>query len=180
MDGAIGGAVAKAAAAGRRQRAAWLLLRGEVIHTWIKGHLSLDEADYAAGPAEPDLWEGPWGKVGVIQGGEGLLPEVARSLALPGADLTLWPTRHPGPTPELFARTRAAENRVFVALANPAVPGAESLIATPDGAVAARTFPGAHQGVGASLVLDLSRHKELAPGTEALGGRRASAFDRLS
>ena len=179
MDGAIGGAVAKAAG-GRRQRAAWLLLRGEVIHTWVKGHLSLDEADYVAGPAEPDLWEGPWGKVGVMQGGEGLLPEVARGLALAGADLILWPARHPGPTPELFARTRAAENRVFVAMANPAVAGGESLIATPDQAVAARTFPGARQAVGATLVLGISRHKELAPGTDALGGHRTSAFKRLA
>ncbi|MGE5591198.1 MAG: carbon-nitrogen hydrolase family protein [Bacillota bacterium] len=165
---------------GRPRRMAWLLHEGDVVHAWAKGHLGPDEQGYQPGPAEPDLWQGPWGLVGVMQGGEGFLPEVARSLGLAGADLILWPARQAGPLPELFARTRAAENRVYVALANPAVPDAESLIVTPDGGIPARTFPGTVQGVGASLVLAAARHKDLVPGTEAMGGTRATAFARLA
>lgn len=165
---------------GRRRRVAWLLLKGEVVHAWAKGHLGADEQGYDPGPAEPDLWHGPWGVVGVMQGGEGFLPEVARGLGLAGADLILWPARQAGPLPELFARTRAAENRVYLALANPAAPDAESLVVNPEGGIPARTFPGTEQGVGASLVLAAARHKDLVPGTEALGGARAAALARLT
>lgn len=166
--------------AGRPRREAWLLYEGEVVQRWVKGHLSRDEDGYEPGPAEPLLWDGPWGRIGVVQGGEGLLPEVARGLALAGADLILWPARQPGTLTELFARTRAAENRVYVALANPPLPEAESLLVAPDGGVPARTFPGERQGVGASLVLTVARHKDLVPWTEALGGERAPAFRRLA
>lgn len=152
------------------RRVAALLQKGAVLGTYAKGHLSAPDlaAGLTPGPAEPPVFDTPVGRIGVMVGEDGLLPEVARGLALAGADLIAWPHRLDQPWVEAFVRTRAAENRVFVAAAGRAEPGGESLIADPGGIPLTRTFPGARQGTAAYCVLALARHKAIVPGTGAL------------
>jgi len=152
------------------RRTALLLHAGREVGRYDQGHLS--DADRAAGlvqgPAEPPVFATPIGRIGVMIGEDGLVPEVARGLALAGADLIAWPHRLTEPWMEPFVRTRAAENRVFVAAAGPAEPGGESLVADPAGLPLARTFPGVRQAVGAYCITAVARHKGLVPGTAAL------------
>lgn len=166
--------------AGARHRCAWLLHQGRILGTSCKGHLETEEqaAGYAAGPAEPPVFATPWGRLGVVLGAEMLVPEVCRGLAVGGADLVVWPHSLPYPWVEDVARARAAENRVFVVAAGPAVPGGESLVVDPAGAVLARTFPGARQAVAAICLLAAARMKSIVPGTEALGGPTRTIWTR--
>lgn len=158
----------------KRQTVTWLLQGDRLLGRYAKGHLSKADraAGLIAGRKEPPVFETPAGRVGLMIGEDGLVPEVARGLALAGADLIAWPHRLNQPWVEAFARTRAAENRVFVAAACPAQPGGESMVVDPAGLPLARTFPGARQGVGAYSFLCVARHKEIIPGTTALGVRR--------
>ncbi|WPD18529.1 carbon-nitrogen hydrolase family protein [Thermaerobacter composti] len=153
-----------------RYRTAWLLHEGRVLGVSRKGHLESEEqrAGYRMGPAEPAVFPTPWGNLAIIQGAEMLVPEVARSASLQGADLLLWPHDLTSSWVEDLARTRAAENRVYVAAAAPAIPGGESMIVDPAGTVLGRTFPGRRQGVGAYCLLPVARHKWIVPGTHAL------------
>ena len=57
------------------------------------------------------------------------VPEVARALGLEGADILAWPAFRPHPMLERIARTRADENRAYMAAA---WPGGGMLI-SPDG-----------------------------------------------
>ncbi len=87
-------------------------------------------------------------RIGVLICSELWLPEVARILALRGAELILAPAGGGfgpvGPNWQLIARARAIENQCFVALTQWLFgdePGA-ALIAGPEGTLASRTEPG--------------------------------------
>jgi predicted amidohydrolase len=153
------------------QRVAWLLERGRVLGRYAKGHLS--DADRAAGlepgpSAEPPVFATAAGRIGVMIGEDGLVPEVARGLTLAGADLIAWPHRLTAGYMEPFIRTRAAENRVYVAAAGRAEPGGEAMVADPAGLPLTRTFPGARQLAAANCLLAAAREKGIVPGTSAL------------
>jgi hypothetical protein len=60
----------------------------------------------------------PVGNVGLLCGDEGLVPEVARCLALEGADVLAWPLFEAHPQAGV-ARCRSDENRVYAAAAWP-------------------------------------------------------------
>lgn len=153
------------------RRTALLLQHGEVLGSYDQGHLSPHDRAQGLTPgasAEPPVFETPCGRIGIMIGEDGLVPEVGRGFALAGADLIAWPHRFANSWLEAFARTRAAENRVFVAAAGPAAPGMESLVVDPGGVPMARTFPGVRQATAAACILAVARHKEIVPGTAAL------------
>lgn len=165
------------------QKIAWLLRRGEVLGRSAKGHIGRADAanGLKAGHAEPALFETPFGRIGVVIGEDGLVPEVVRGLALAGADIIAWPHRLTEAWQEAFVRTRAAENRVFVAAAGRAVPGGEAMIADPAGIVLARTFPGGPSGCGCHLhpcggAAQGDRSRDQCNGGSALPGTRLDRF----
>lgn len=69
----------------------------------------------------PSVFDTPIGKIGVAICYEIRFPEVARTLALEGADLIVLPAAWPEAArilPDLFTTVRAAENFVFILAAN--------------------------------------------------------------
>lgn len=137
---------------------------------WVQG----------AAVARGELWQTPWGLIGVMGETAGLVPEVARSLMLQGAELLAWPTRLPVAQVAAVARTRALENRVFV-MAAATGERAQGLIADPSGAVVAQTLSGAPRHLAAAYVaLALSRIKRVVPGTDVLRGRRPARYQPLA
>jgi predicted amidohydrolase len=163
---------------GRRYRTGYLLSEGEVLAAHRQTHLlpSQTAAGLAPGDEPCPVLETAAGRVGLLLGAEGLVPEVARSLMLRGAELLLWPAASLDIL--ALARCRADENRLYVALATP--PDAEgALIVSPSGQVLASTLLGSEMSTAAQLSPLLSRWKDMAPGTSVVHGRQPETYGLL-
>lgn len=117
---------------------------------------------------------GTW--IGVLVGDRGLVPEEVRVMMLRGASVVIWSTGEID-VPEMVARTRADENRIFLVLM--AGDGTWRVYG-PTGAVIAS---GPEPGLTATLVelpLALAWQKEMAPGTDVVRGRIPSHFEPLT
>ncbi len=121
-----------------------------------------------------ELFSCSWGRFALLWGNRGEVPEYPRAAALEGADILLWG----GGTADkdaLFrcARTRAAENRLFVALA-----GEKSGAALfgPGGEQLARGLEKRDQAVLGSAFVSLARLKEFVPGTDAIRHRNPGQY----
>jgi hypothetical protein len=117
----------------------------------------------------------PAGNVALICGDEGLVPEVARCLALEGADILVWPLFDANPMAERIARTRSDENRVYTAAA---WPGGGAIIG-PNGAPLNISPAGTGVAMAAQVNKALSRWKDMAPGTNAIHDRIPAAYGAL-
>ncbi|MEO8538820.1 MAG: nitrilase-related carbon-nitrogen hydrolase [bacterium] len=117
----------------------------------------------------------PAGNVGLLCGEEGLVPEVARVLMLQGADILAWPAFHDDGMLSRIVRTRADENRVYVAAAWP--DGA--MVAAPTGAPIAVSPADSGVAMTAPVSRALSRSKEMAPATNVVTNRIPSAYGVL-
>jgi predicted amidohydrolase len=116
-----------------------------------------------------------------MQDEEGLLPEVARVLMLQGADLILWPVACSKFPLRTIARTRADENKVFIALATPLEEGvtAQSALFNPAGALIAAALPDIEQAIAGQVAWALARYKEMVPNTNVVLNRQPSAYSGL-
>jgi predicted amidohydrolase len=119
--------------------------------------------------------ETPAGNVGILCGGELLVPEVARMLMLGGADILACPFFETNPMTEAVVRSRADENRVYVAAAWEggglvAAPSGQLLTAVPAGTGVAMTAPMSRMQ---------SRLKEMAPATNVVLDRIPEAYGAL-
>lgn len=103
--------------------AAMLVGPSGLIAVYRKAHLPYLGVDRFATPGDTplDVFETPVGRVGVMICYDQRFPEVARCLALEGADIIALPTNWPrgaDSAPNFILPTRALENRVFVIGAN--------------------------------------------------------------
>jgi predicted amidohydrolase len=91
-------------------------------HVYHKTHLPFLGVDkIVERGSRLDVAETPVGNVGAIICYDLRFPEAARTLALKGADIIAMPTNWPEgseASSDFFTRTRAAENRVFLIVAN--------------------------------------------------------------
>jgi len=117
----------------------------------------------------------PLGNVGLLCGEEGLVPEVARSLMLRGADILAWPIFTDSAMTERFARTRSDENRVYTAAAWPL----GGMVVAPNGAPMAIVPHGASIAMAAQVNKAMSRWKDMAPGTNVVNDRIPKAYGAL-
>lgn len=115
-------------------------------------------------------------RIGVLRGDRGLVPEEVRVLMLRGASVVIWSTGDVE-VPEMVARTRADENRIFLVVM--AGDGTWKVY----GPTGAPISSGPGSGMTATLVdllLALAWHKEMAPGTDVVRGRIPSLFGPLA
>jgi|CXWL01.1.fsa_nt_gi predicted amidohydrolase len=120
------------------------------------------------------------GRVGLMLAADGYVPEVARSLMLRGAEIILWSGDDPGLAMAPVARTRAEENRIFVAsAAAPSASGA-TLIADPNGRLLAVALDGQELCVAAEVNRALSHIKERAPGTDVVRNRQPATYGAIT
>ena len=117
----------------------------------------------------------PAGNLGVLVGDEALVPEVARCLALQGADILAWTGFEHGAMTERIARTRADENKVAVAAAFPG----GGFVAGPDGGLLTAVPEGLDVAMTASINLAATRLKDRAPGTNVVRGRTPELYGPL-
>lgn len=92
---------------------------GKYITTYRKIHLFLNEADwFKPGREEPPVFEHKGYRFGVMICFDWIFPEVARVLALKGAQVILHPANLVLPYCQDAMVTRSIENRIFTATAN--------------------------------------------------------------
>jgi predicted amidohydrolase len=119
-------------------------------------------------------------RIGLMLGDEGLVPEVARSLMLRGAELILWAHGDPGAPMALVARTRADENRLYLACAAPPAEHAATMVAAPSGGVLVEALEATELAVAATVNRTLARLKERAPGTDVVRARRPETYAAIA
>lgn len=120
--------------------------RGRVVRRQDKVHLWADEADHLAPGADVGTSDAPFARLGGMVCYDIEFPELARALALKGAEVLVLPAAFfTEQTWDLMTRTRALENGCFLVGAN-AVGGAgpkpqcgSARIVDPSGTVVART-----------------------------------------
>jgi predicted amidohydrolase len=92
-----------------------------VVGSCHKIHMWKDEQEIFTRGKEFTVWEGPVGRLGSLICYDLEFPEAVRILALRGANVVAVPTANMRPWVELqrvYARARAMENSVFVAVSN--------------------------------------------------------------
>ena len=147
-----------------------------------KCHLDTSELQHFTCGTKQTVFETPFGRLGIMMGYEGLIPEVARGLMLQGTDMICWMTNFSSDYHRLFARTRAAENKVFLVTSN--VWGYSgcglSLIVNPGGNIIASAFPEGDQIISSQLELVLSRNKSVVPGTDLVKHRQPEVYGKVT
>ncbi|RIL02819.1 hypothetical protein DCC78_05065 [bacterium] len=141
--------------------------------TWL--HQATHGRGLAAGELNAPVAETPTGRVALLCGEEGLVPEVARCLALEGAEIIAWSVFSPGAMAEPVARTRSDENRVYVAAAWPG----GGVITAPTGAPLTAVPAETGVAMAAQVNRALARWKDMAPGTNAILDRMPAAYRAL-
>ncbi len=121
----------------------------------------------------------PIGRVGMMLAAEGYVPEVARSLMLRGAEIILWSGDQSG-LGDVVTRTRAEENRVFVAAAAAPSAAGGTLIADPNGRVLTIALEGRELAMAAEVNCALSHIKERAPGTDVVRNRQPATYAAIT
>jgi predicted amidohydrolase len=122
----------------------------------------------------------PAARCGIIFAAEGTIPEAARVLTLKGAEVILWAGASAACAPDVFARTRAAENRVTLLCSDaPGEGGGFSMIVDPVGRYLARALPNVDQLITAAVSPAWSANKDVAPGTNTVLGRRPADYAPL-
>jgi len=165
-----------------------------MVGVYRKAHLPLLGVDRFTTPGDTgfQVWETAVGRLGMIICYDLRFPEAMRTLALGGADIIALPTNWPDGSqnaPQLFTRTRALENRVFVVACNRC--GEESgfwffghsQITDPRGDVLAEASDN-EELCYARIDPTQARHKRivLRPGEfelDTLGDRRPELYDRI-
>lgn len=174
--------------AGVRNAAALVTRDGETLLDYAKTHLwgEIDRAQFVAGDRLSPVVDFAGWKVAFAICFDIEFPEVARALALAGAEVLLVPTACAEPfrfVPEMMIPIRAAENGVYLAYANYA--GAEaarvycgcSCLAGPDGTLLAQA------GTGQDLLIARLDKGAMAAARRALpylAGRRSDLYRTLA
>ena len=127
-----------------------------------------------------------FGNIGFIHEYEMLLPEVVRCNMLEGVDIVIWQHGMSYKEALPLARTRAAENMVYIVavysicLDDKSSKDASSFIIDPSGNIKAATLSGLNlHATGCYCNLSDSRIKSIVPGTHIVLDRKPQRYDEL-
>jgi predicted amidohydrolase len=158
-----------------------------VLGKYRATHLWDVEPEWATPGDDLPVFRTPFGNVGVMVGYEGIIPEVARVLALRGADLVAWPTSwRSAPEFRYIAHERAMENRIVLVAANrqdSAIEGPSILIQPagyPQNTLASELPHGRRGFVTRFAQLSASRSKRETNNTDLLIHRRPELYRKIT
>ena len=153
----------------------YLISPSGVIAAHRQTHLSERErqAGFSAGDERPPVVETLIGRVGLLSGVEGLVPELAQSLKLRGAELIAWSAGNIGAPLRTIARARALEHHYYVVAAGHCADDGGGYVVAPAGAVLTETLPGEAMVMTADMNRVLARWNDMAPRTNPLRDRAA-------
>ena len=163
-------------------RTAYVVSGGRILaaHRQTHGGVHTDPAGIRLGDQRSPVIDTPIGRLAVMVGAEGFVPEVARCLMLEGAEIIAWSAFEPPVPLVTFAQTRSEENRLFVAAAAASVPNGGAVISDPEGRVLATAPTDAAITVSALITPALARRKQRAPGTDVVLSRQPETYRSLA
>ena len=172
---------------GNLYNSAAVFVDGRHLATYRKIHLFDRENEwFLPGNEEPPVVDFKGHKIGVMVCFDWAFPEVARILALKGADIILHPANLVLPYCQNAMITRSIENRVFTATANRVgtergvVFSGMSQITSPRGEVLLRLQEEKLRVAWVDLDLSLARDKKITKRNDVMDDRRPSIYGRLS
>lgn len=167
--------------AGRRFRSLYLLDGGQLLLAHRQSHHSghAGPADLALGDDICPVVSTRLGNVGAMLCAEGFVPEVARSLMLRGAEVLLWAADAPRFDVQPMARSRADENRVYLAVASTPATEGGAYVVDPAGRLVASALAGREMACSAQANRALARWKDMAPATNVVLGRQPETYGAL-
>ena len=159
----------------------YALHHGVVVARHVGSHRAADDEATVVGDDLPPLLALPFGRVALLVGVEGLVPEVARDCMLRGADILCWPSDALPVDAAPVARARADENRVYVALAEPrkGTSAGGGMLVEPSGTVIADGPADRDVSFAAPVLAAAARVKAMAPGTDAVLDRLPATYGPL-
>ena len=166
---AAGGVAVAGISEGGEQAVVVLSAAQTIVHKSSHGYGS------PAGETLPPVLHTPAGRIGVLCGEEGFVPEVARILMLNGADIVAWPSFAAHPMLQAVARTRSDEDGVYTACAWPG----GALVIAPGGAPITVSPEGSGIAMAAQVNTAHARWKDRAPGTNVVADRQPEAYRGL-
>ncbi|MGH9393149.1 MAG: nitrilase-related carbon-nitrogen hydrolase [Terriglobales bacterium] len=158
-----------------------------LIGTYRKMHLfGRETLFFRAGEAAAPVYELPWGRVGLMICFDWYFPELARSLALRGAELLLHPSNLVLPHCPQAMITRSLENRVFSATCDRvgreehggvahAFIGASQVV-SPTGEMLVRLSPDQQECAVVEIDLAAARSKRVGQYNDLFGQRRTALY----
>jgi len=162
---------------------------GDVLGRQSQVHVEPEARAWCTPGEEFEVFETPFGRLGVVLGYDGLFAESTRSLALAGADIVAWPCawRHRNDR-ALLSAPQAEDNRVYLICANRTdapYPGG-SIVINPGGIphwnIDHHAPPITRHGavVPTHANLALSRQKLMIPKVDMLRNRLVSTYGPLA
>ncbi|HUX67949.1 MAG TPA: nitrilase-related carbon-nitrogen hydrolase [Terriglobales bacterium] len=158
-----------------------------LVGTYRKIHLfAREKLFFAAGGAPAPVYELPWGRMGVMVCFDWYFPEVARGLALRGAELLVQPANLVLPHCPQAMITRSLENRIFSATCDRV--GTEnhggvshsfigsSQVVSPAGEVLVRLSREEEETAVVELDLAAARSKQVGQYNDLFGDRQAGLY----
>ena len=154
--------------------------KGEILGKYRAMQLSNEDASWATPGDDFVVCDTAIGKIGLIGGMDIWYSEITRSLGLLGADIFLYPRDYRFPQERnYFAKQRAVENKVFMAIASKRIKGKEgtggSVIVSPWGRPIVEG-KGINQLIKFQIRLVCSRTKIVLPGTNLMLNRRPHIY----
>ena len=150
---------------GRTYKTLFLIDRGVLSALHRQTHLSPAEiaAGFTPGDALPPVVPTAIGNIGLLA----------------GAEFLAWCGGRIGAPLRTMARSRAAENRVYVLAAGSTDADGGGYVIDPSGAVQAETLAGQELAMSADVNRALARWNRLAPGTDPILDHRPASFPSL-
>lgn len=166
----------------KKYKTIFLIESGEISGQYRKTHLEFQEK-IRMNPGKPDyeVFETQFGSIGMMLDYEGFFPEIARILTLKGAEIIIWPTQFSGDEQLKIARTRSAENKIFIICPNSIQqPGnGHSVITAPSGQQMTACLENLEMASMAKIAIYQTNDKIIVPHTHAILGRRPESYNLL-
>lgn len=166
---------------GETYKTAFVVAPGGVLAAHRQTHLLPREqaAGFTRGEERSPLLDTPAGHLGLLAGAEGLVPELARTLKLRGAEVIAWTAGHIGFPLRTLTRARANEERAYVVAAGDTSEPGGAYVVDPTGAVLWESLSGQEFVVSADVNRAQARWNRMAPDTDPVLDRRPRSFHAL-
>ena len=167
----------------KRYKTVFLIEAGRITGKYKKTHLEFKERDkISAGENDYQVYKTSHGNIGMMLDYEGYFPEIARILALKGAQVIIWPCQFTLDEQLKICQTRSAENKIFIICPNSIenTYNGHSIITSPSGQMIAGCLKNSEMASMAKISINLANDKIIVPYTDAILGRHPESYYLLT